>query len=219
MTSSAKVPFARQQGFRDAVRRITRSGAALLLGLAAAAIADSPAEAQNRVGFEGRAGMGLPAFELADIVDAGPSVGLDLTYALGERGDLTLGGDLEFLRGREPGGGLVATPDLTAWHYALGVEVQLLAPHTTYWRLRTGGGIGGSTYDAEGGASESALAVFGNLELGYKFSSEADFFVGVKGWVAFPDDPDEAAPVPGPLAGLDDTAWSFPVTAGLRLDF
>ena len=143
--------------------------AAVLGALAVSALGPVPADAQNRVGFEGRAGFGLHAFDLADRADAGPAVGLDLTYALSERVALQAGGDVEFLKGSErPGGG--SRPDLTAWHYAAGVEAQLLAPHTTYWRLSTGAGLGGSTYDAQGVSSQTAFSLFPILELGYTFS-------------------------------------------------
>ena len=197
----------------------TTTAVALLAGVALGALTPVAAGAQNRVGFEGRAGIGLPAFDLADRADAGPAVGLDLTYALTDRVALQAGGDIEFLRGPEGAGGAGSAPDLTAWHYGVGVEAQLLVPRTTYWRLSTGAGVGGSTYDAEGGGSESAFSVFGSLELGYAFSPEADLFVGLKSWVAFPGEPELVPLQPEPLAGVDDTAWSFPVTAGLRFHF
>lgn len=189
--------------------------AALLTALALPALGPAPAQAQNRVGFEGRAGVGLPAFDLADRADAGPAVGLDLTYALTDRVSLLAGGDIEFLRGSEGATG----SDLTAWHYGAGIEAQLLVPRTTYWRLSTGAGVGGSTYDAEDGGSESAFSVFGSLELGYAVSPEADLFVGVKSWLAFPGEREAVPLEPEPLAGVGDTAWSFPVTGGIRFHF
>lgn len=194
--------------------------ATLLAGLALPALGPAPADAQNRVGFEGRVGVGLPAFDLADRADAGPAVGLDLTYALTDRVSLLAGGDVEFLRGPEGATGTGSAPDLTAWHYGVGLEAQLLVPRTTYWRLSTGAGLGGSTYDAEGGGSESAFSVFGSLELGYAVSPEADLFVGVKSWLAFPGEPEVGiVPTAEPLSGVEDTAWSFPVTGGIRFHF
>lgn len=199
--------------------------------LAAAAVITSPGgvEAQNRVGFEGRAGAGLPAFDLADRADAGPAVGLDLTYALTDRVALVAGGDVEFLEGAGATGTDRQLPDLTAWHYGAGIEAQLLDPVTTYWRLTTGAGLGGSTYDADGGESRSAFSVYGSLELGYELSTEADLFLGVKSWLGFAGQEDVAIldeqpldivfPPTDPLHGVDEVAWSFPVMAGLRLHF
>lgn len=202
---------------------------AILIGLSLTAIGPSSAAAQNRVGFEGRAGLGLPAFELADRADAGTAVGLDLTYALSDRLALVLGGDVEFLDGQRLEGTDLAHRDLTVWHYAAGVEAQLLDPVTTYWRLRTGAGVGGSTYDADGGDSKTTPALYGNLELGYEVTPEADLFLGVKSWlglggqddVLVAEDPLDLSvfPPPDPLFGVEDVAWSFPVTAGVRFHF
>lgn len=205
------------------------AAAALLTGLTLTALAAAPTAAQNRVGFEGRAGVALPAFDLADRADPGAAVGLDLTYALGERVALVLGGDVEFLDGARLEGSDLSFQDLTAWHYAAGVQAQLLDPVTTYWRLRTGAGVGGSTYDADGGESRSVPALFGSLQLGYEVSPEADLFLGVKSWlglggqeiVLVVDEPLDldAFPPSDPLSGVDEVAWSFPVTAGVRFHF
>lgn len=204
----------------------TASTAALLaLGLAAAA--SSPASAQyaeNRIDLEARAGIGLPAFDLAERADPGPAVGLELAYRLSERVSLVAGGDVELLEGASGAGPGPGRPGLTAWHYAAGLELGLLDPGSTYWRLDTGAGLGGSTYDAEGGRSRSAFSLYGSLELGYEVSPEADLFLGVRSWLAFAEQELEALPGPDgpsddPLAGVDGAAWSFPVMAGVRLRF
>lgn len=216
---------------RDDTMKTTTS-ALLVAALGAAGLASltpAAAGAQNRVGLELRGGAGLPAFDLADRADPGAAFGLDLTYRLADRVALLAGGDVELLRGAEPAGSDLAFQDLTAWHYALGVEAQLLEPRTTYWRLRAGAGAGGSTYDADGGDSRAAFSLYGSLKLGYEFSPEADFFVGVRSWLAFAEQeevavagspPDPAVfPPPDPLSGVEGAAWSFPVTAGIRFHF
>lgn len=212
------------------MRTARYAGIVTAVALAAAILAvlgPAPAAAQNRIGFEGRAGVGFPAFDLADKAEAGPAVGLDLTYALGRRVALVVGGDVEFLSGADLEGSDLAFQDLTAWHYGAGVEAQLLDPRTTYWRLTTGVGAGGSTYDADGGDARSTFSLFGSLELGYEVSTEADLFLGVKSWlspveerfvIAEADTDPQLFPPPDPLAGVG-TAWSFPVSAGVRLHF
>lgn len=199
------------------------AAALLALGLAAAASAPARAQlAENRVDFEVRAGLGLPAFDLADRADPGLAVGLDLGYRLTERVSLVAGGDVEFLEGAAAGTGS-DRPGLTAWHYGAGVELGLLDPGTTYWRLDTGVGLGGSTYDAEGGGSRSAFSLYGSLELGYEVSPEADLFLGVRSWLAMAEEAVVAAPGEPPsslpLAGIDGATWSFPVTGGIRFHF
>ena len=205
-----------------------KRAAASALAAALVAVALPPTvEAQNRIGFEGRAGLGLPAFDLADRAQAGPAVGLDLTYALGERVALVFGGDVEFLEGAELEGSDLAFQDLTAWHYGAGVEAQLLDPRTTYWRLRTGAGAGASTYDADGGEARTTFSLFGSLELGYEVSTEADLFLGVKSWLSPVEEritiaealrAPQVFPPADPLVGVG-TAWSFPVSAGVRFHF
>lgn len=205
-----------------------RAACALAAAAALAALAPLPGAAQNPFGLEVRGGAGLPAFDLADRADPGYAVGLDLTHRLTDRVALLVGGDVEFLRGAQPEGTGLTLPDLTAWHYALGAEVQLLEPRTTYWRLGLGAGLGGSTYDADAGDTRSAFSLYGSLELGYEVSPEADLFVGIRSWLGFAEQEDPSLaeqpldlvfPPSDPLFGVEGAAWSFPVTAGIRFHF
>lgn len=194
--------------------------AAVVLALGPALAGPATASAQyteNRIDFEARAGIGLPAFDLADRADPGPAVGLELGYRLTERVSVVAGGDVEFLEGTAGPGPGPGQPGLTAWHYAGGVEVGLLDPGSTYWRLDLAGGLGGTTFDGEGGGSRSALSLYGSLELGYEVSPEADLFVGLRSWLAFAEQ-DGAEPA-DPLVGVDGAAWSFPVSGGIRFRF
>lgn len=188
-------------------------GAACALAVLALAGPVDEAAAQQPLAFELRAGAGLPAFDLADVADPGFAVGLDLSHRVGDRVSVVAGGDVEFLSGE--GDGVAVGPDLTVWHYGAGLEAQLLDPLRTYWRLSLGGGAGGTTFDvSDGGGSETDFSVYGNLELGYEVSREADLFLGVRSWLAFAGD-DGA--VSGPSGA--DALWSFPVTGGVRLHF
>lgn len=186
--------------------------ACALAGLALAAPADGAA-AQQPLAFELRAGAGLPAFDLADVADPGFAVGLDLSHRVADRVSVVAGGDVEFLSGE--GEGTVAGPDVTVWHYGLGLEAQLLDPRRTYWRLSLGAGAGGTTFDvSDGGGSETDASLYGTLELGYEVSPEADLFLGLRSWLAFAG---EDGAVSGPSGA--DALWSFPVTGGVRLNF
>lgn len=211
------------------MRKTTRAAFVAALGAAClAALAPAAGAAQNRVGLELRAGAGLPAFDLSDRADPGFAFGLDLTHRLTDRVALLAGGDLELLEGAGLEGTDLAFPDLTVWHYALGVEAQLLEPRTTYWRLSAGAGAGGSTYDADGGDTRTAFSLYGSLELGYEVSPEADLFVGVRSWLGLAEQEEPAIleeplelvfPPADPLFGVEGAAWSFPVTAGIRFHF
>lgn len=209
-------------GPRLALLKIARcsvgaAGVACVLGALALAAPAGEAAAQQPLAFELRAGAGLPAFDLADRAAPGFAFGLDLSHRVADRVSVVAGGDVEFLPGEDvlTVGGVAPPPDLTVWHYGAGLEAQILDPRRTYWRLSLGGGAGGTTFDAsDGGGSETDLSVYGNLELGYEVSREADLFLGVRSWLAFAGD-DGA--VSGPSGA--DALWSFPVTAGVRLHF
>lgn len=58
---------------RSTRSRTVLTSALMLLGLASAAGAQS---AEHRVSIEARGGVNVPTFDIADAVDAGPSVGL-----------------------------------------------------------------------------------------------------------------------------------------------
>lgn len=195
------------------LRDAARPPAVPLLALLALAWGAPGAAAQEPLAFELRAGAGLPAFDLADVADPGFAVGLDLSYRVAGRVSLVAGGDVEFLSGE--GDGAAAGPDLTVWHYGAGLEAQLLDPRRTYWRLSLGSGAGGTTFDvSDGGGSETDFSLYGNLELGYEVSREADLFLGVRSWLAFAGGEGAAS---GPSGS--DALWSFPVTGGVRLHF
>ena len=69
-------------------------GSAALLVVLAATAADAQ-EAPPRFTLEGRGGFNVPTFDIADGVDAGPSVGVGLGYHLSPKlwalGDVDLG--------------------------------------------------------------------------------------------------------------------------------
>lgn len=214
MLPAARRPAGPLRALLSVARRaVGAAGVACAIGgLALAAPADEVA-AQQPLAFELRAGAGLPAFDLADVADRGFAVGLDLSHRVTDRVSVVAGGDVEFLSGE--GDGAIAGPDVTVWHYGVGLEAQLLDPRRTYWRLSAGAGAGGTTFDvADGGGSETDASLYGSLELGYEVSPEADLFLGVRSWLAFAGD---GGPVAGPSGA--DALWSFPVTGGVRLHF
>lgn len=176
---------------------------------------------EQPLAFEVRAGVGLPAFDLADRADPGPAVGLDLAYRVSPRVSVVAGGDLELLNGDQDGA--VRRPDLSVWHYGAGLEAQLLDPRRTYWRLSAGLGAGATTFDGAGsGPSTTEPAVYGGLELGRDASEEVDVYVGLRTWLAFAgvsDLGDGQGTDPVGEQGSGDTLWSFPLTAGVRLTF
>lgn len=190
--------------------------ALLLLSLPSGAAGQSPPPS-----LEIQAGIGMPAFDLADRTGPGPAFGLELGYRLSGRVSLVAGGDVELLSG--DAGAVVDHPDVSVWHYGAGIEAGLLDPVRTYWRLRAGAGAGAATFDVSGGGSTTDAALWASLELGRELSEEMELAVGLRPWLAFAGEGGLGADPRGggSSAGGDgaDTLWTFPLTAALRLTF
>lgn len=182
------------------VRRVALGLLALTVGLA------SGAAAQERLTFDGRAGIALPTGKLADAADPGFTFGLGGAYWISPRVALTADGDLELLRGQKVSGARGA--DLNLWHYNAGAAVNL-APTTSRWRVLANLGAGASTFDSEGSASETLtrFTTNGGLRLAYRIANRSDVFLGSQAFLMFTDEARQGA----------DTNWSIPVHAGVRL--
>lgn len=174
--------------------------------LALTGLVTTEADAQQRVTFDGRAGVALPTGRLAESTDAGVTFGLGGAYWVHPRIALTADGDLELLRGQEVSG--VRGPDLNLWHYNAGAAVSLL-PETSRWQVLANVGAGASTFDSELETDESLtrFTTNGGLRLGYRIAPRSDVFVGSQAFLMFTDETRQGS----------DTNWSIPVHAGLRL--
>lgn len=196
-------------------RRIFGAAAAVLL-LGAATW--TPAQGQQGISVEGRAGLAVPTGDLADTHDPGLAAGLGLGFDVGSRVVLT--GEVEI--GTYGGGLVVEEPDLAVetdlslWHVTGGVEFELLDPTMTYWTLAVHGGGGITAFDPDSGEGHTYGTAQGGLKLGYRFSPEASFVAGVRTYVLFVDEADFQDT--GFVVG-GDTIWTLPITAGLRLSF
>lgn len=164
------------------------------------------ADAQQRVTFDGRAGMALPVGRLADATDPGVTFGLGGALWVHPRIALTADGDLELLRGQKVAG--VRGPDLNLWHYGAGAAVSLL-PTASRLQMLANVGAGASTFDSELEDAESLtrFTTNGGLRLAYRIADRSDVFVGSQAYLMFTDEARQGS----------DSQWSIPVHAGLRL--
>lgn len=181
--------------------RIVASGLLALTGLVT-----TEADAQQRVTFDGRAGLAVPAGKLADATDPGFTFGVGGAYWVHPRIALTADGDLELLRGQKATG--IRGPDLNLWHYSAGAALSLL-PTSSRWQVLANVGAGASTFDSEAEAVESLtrFTTNGGLRLAYRIANQSDVFVGSQAYLMFTDESRQGS----------DTNWSLPVHAGLRL--
>lgn len=197
-------------------------GAAVHIGVAVLLLASgaTPADGQQGISLEGRAGLAVPAGDLGDNHDAGLAAGLGLGFDLGSRVALTADAELgAFGRGSASagGGGQGPAADLKLWHLTAGLELQLLDPTMTYWTLALHGGGGITAFDPDPGEGHTYGTGRAGLSLGYRFSPEASFVAGVRAYALFVDEADfqdaESFDV------RSGTLWTVPITVGLRLSF
>lgn len=199
---------------------------ALALAVAALLGSTSQAAAQHKLSIEGRGGIAIPASDLADLEDIGPTFGLGLSYSLSPRIALRIDGDVDLLSGVDSDGSGPEAPDMNIYHYNAGLTFRLLNPDTNRWALDANLGAGLSTLDADsfelGGEtvdfSETYFTANGGLKLGYEITPRVSVFLGGQAYLIFADEEDTAV---FSLLRDDvepfDTAWTFPVTVGLAI--
>lgn len=170
---------------------------ALAAGVCLAALPRSAA-AQNTWSFQGRVGVAVPAGDLGDTHDPGVTFGGGLARWMSDALAIRADVDVDELDGGSAG------PDLTLWHVTGGVELDLIQPGGSPWKLHANAGAGITSFDpaGEGGArDDTELTLAGGLRLGYQVTAAVSIFGGGQGYLMF----------------TEDATWSFPITAGFRV--
>lgn len=169
--------------------------------LALMLVLPSIGQAQGSWSFQGRAGIAIPAGNLSDSQDPGPSFGAGLAYWIRDR--LALRGDIDvdLLSGADTEFGELA--DITLYHFNGGIEYDLVPPSQSPWKLHANAGLGFTTtdVDVEGSESETDFTLNAGAKLGYAISPMARIFAGVQAYVIL----------------ADETVYSFPIHGGFRI--
>lgn len=213
-----------------------------LIAVAAALLAWLPGQAAGQdvgAAVDGWGGVAIPASNLSEFQDFGPSFGLGFEYLVTDRvfvrasgaADLHSGSDAEDLDG--PPGGL-APPDMTLIHFGAGVGVRLVPADASNWDVSLSveaGGTSVTTDDFPEGAtlpegetdySETFFAVSPGLRVGYVFADRFNLFFRSQPHFAFPESEDTEVFAQFdddiPTGGFEDI-WNLPVTAGLQVQF
>lgn len=212
-------------------------GTALTLAFALALVPlASPAQAQmmgetSKWSIDGRGGIAVPAGDLSDAVDVGPTFGLGIAYRVHPRVSIRVDGDVDVYSGADvqTAAGTVELPDLNLWHYNAGVGVELTEPGASRWDVTANVGAGATTFDGDAfttngttvdGLSETYFTANGGLKFGYDVSRNVNVYAGGQWYLAFTDEEDTAGLTPGGQQGSGlDTASSIPLTLGLKLKF
>lgn len=186
----------------------------------------SQTHAQQWFSIEGRGGVAFPMGDLAELENAGGTFGGGLALRVHPRIALRADFDALFLEGERPSSGVVL-PGINLFHTVAGVEVSLTrevgpdAPFTLTGNL----GAGTTRFEIEAFVTpegqtfvlrERYFTTNGGVRLAYALSRNISLVLGGQGYLTFVDEEDLAVLEPLDIERFD-TAWSFPITAGVRI--
>lgn len=196
--------------------------------------------AQDGTGFsvDARGGIAIPASDMADVADLGPTIGASVRYRVHPRVDARIDGELDILSGLDETADGAATPDVELWRALAGVGVRILgagSPVDVSAHLE--GGLTSyntavfpdvvfdpQTGDPVGDFAETYPTVAGGLEVGYPvvntMNLSADVFARGSWTMMFTDDAETAIfdEIRSGAGGFDQ-GTTVPVTLGVKLGF
>lgn len=191
----------------SSVRR--RSAATLavaaIIGLSSAGAAPLAAqEPETKLFVEGRAGVVVPTFDIADVATSGPAFGATIGYNVGPR--LVVMGEFDYgMHEDEPTGNV----DITTMHYMAKVGYSLTGPRERGLEAIVNLGAGAVSFDVEGGDTFTYPAINAGAKIAYNFNRSFAAVLSPQGDIAFADEEELGT----------TNAWVWPVTAGVRVKF
>lgn len=176
-------------------------------------------------------GLDVPVQDLMDAFDPGATVGLSFARRVHHDVNLRLDAGATFYTEDEYDADRVG-PSATMFRFAIGPEVNLFDPKLTKWAFLVNAGVGWSFMKTDGladdceGICETGVAVKTGFKATYPVSSSVDLFAGAEGWWYFLEDNENGLlrrfeeRNPRELKDPEFTnSWTFPIIAGLRLNF
>jgi len=165
--------------------------------------ADSP---ENPWIVEGLVGLAAPTFDITDLADPGFVAGIAGGYLVNERFLAMV--ELDF----GTHGGANAGPDINVYHYMAKAGYRVYASQDTRWRIFVNAGAGAVSFDADvaGSTANTYLAINAGAKIYYDMSDLLSFVISPQGDIAFVDKAD---------GFTGTTAWVWPITAGIALNF
>lgn len=179
---------------------------------------------ERRFSFDAEGGLAIPATDLSEIADPGPTFGAGIGYALTDRFSLRADGDIALLEGKEIEDPTPVLPDLNLYHYNAGVALDV-APPTSPWEVAVNVAGGATTIDGEeiiedGPAetlSETYPAVNGGVSVGYDVTRNFNLYLGGQWYMTFADEEDTEAIADATGEEPFDLLSSVPLVAGLEV--
>lgn len=180
--------------------------------------------------FDARGGVAIPAGDLSEVADAGPTIGAGFAYFLNPRFALRLDGNVDLMKGKDEGG--ADAPDLRAWNYTGGVEIHVTEPSERGLSFLFDLGAGGVTFDSDRFAGElgtgqqftnarfrnTYFALKGGARLGVNVSEVANLFLS--GGVRLLFASEDGSQLLAAFYGVEpfSTVFTIPVEGGLRIN-
>ena len=178
----------------------------LALGLGAgSAAAQAPSSPAPKVFLEGRGGVVIPTFDIADVATSGAAFGATLGFRPDARWVLMA----EFDYGAHEDDP-TETVDIKTSHYLGKVGFTLTRPAERGWDVILNFGAGAVTFDVDGAPEKRTyFAINAGLKIAYQFNRSFALVLSPQGDIAFGDESEIGT----------SNAWVWPVTAGLRVSF
>ncbi len=173
-----------------------------IVALAVMALAGPTSVAAQEAGqrqffFEVRGGVNVPTFDVADAVDAGVGVGGTFGVMVAPRVWLLAEGDFGF-----HGSAIQSGPDVDVFHYMGKVGYEVYNNDQVSVLLNAGAGV--LNFRPDGGGSTTDVAIGVGGKIAFAVSEQIAIVISPQGDIAFTD---------------GDTAWVWPFTAGIRVNF
>lgn len=202
------------------MRTVFRATVALVV----LALGAGPAAGQldiSSIDVEVRGGVAVPAGDLNEVGATGASFGAGLIYELSDYFSLRLDGDLELLSERDVGSWIM--PRTFLWHYHAGLDIDVVRPESSPWRVQLRGGAGATTYDTEPFEKDgddfidTYFSVSGGVAVGREVWNDIEIGVVGQAFIVFTDE-DRTAELAerSSLLNTFSKASSFPVEIYLR---
>ena len=174
---------------------------------AATVLLTTPLHAQNapRVFLEGRGGVVVPTFGIADVATTGGAFGATLGFHLSSR--WILFGEFDVGSHQDQA---TETVDITTRHYLAKLGYSLTGQRMKGWEVSLNLGVGAVSFEVDGAPETFTYpAINAGAKISYNFSRSFALVLSPQGDIAFSDD-DELT---------TSAAWVWPFTAGLRIRF
>lgn len=186
---------------------LTRTLTALAILMCVAAAGSWAQDVQRPWMVEVHGGISVPTFDIEDLVDPGPSIGIGLAYQVSERVLLMAEGDLGLHSGAGEG-----AADVNVFHYLGKVGYLLYRSEDGRLRIFVNAGLGAMTFDpdVDEADAQTYFAINAGAKLHYLLTERIGLVVSPQGDIAFTSEED---------GFTGSTGWVWPFSAGFSYAF